>query len=111
MCPRAAQALLQLPSLAAHLPGADKVPPRAAGCAEGEIRRGEPGPGVGPLPGLRDDKCFYSGSRGGRKQGNITIKEEKKREKMDCHSLNKIGERGVRNIQSCLGIGLKGAGK
>lgn len=38
---------------------------------------------------------------GGRKQENITIKKEKKERKMDCHSLNKIRERGVRKIEKC----------
>lgn len=39
---------------------------------------------------------------GSRKQENITIKKKKKKKgKMDCRSLNKVRERGVRKMEKC----------
>ena len=54
-----------------------------------------------PQHKLREWKFFHSGSQGVESEKNITIKKRKgkKKGKMDCHSLNKTRERGVRKME------------
>ena len=53
-----------------------------------------------PQHKLREWKFFHSGSQGVESEKNITIKKRKKKKgKMDCHSLNKTRERGVRKME------------